>query len=484
MKRMQNTALFRKGLALILALLTGVSFMPLLGGAAYAAETSPTQSEAAAAETPAEPAATEADTQDPAAPDITVEEVTDLPDIDLTDQAGEAEAAGEPDAAVLTDIPDADEQEDADGQAAVIEAAEAPADADAAAGDADEDNAQPAALEGSEPIEETMDAPAPEAPDLTKAVKKGVSYTVTTRDATGITNVRGSIASAGLAGTGLVYHSVYVDDYFVTSLSNTTSFNININMKNYAVGYHTIRVYLYHPTEGLFYDDCKYIPTYIYGRPGNSAGSYQVYSKYMDYNSGTNSYSLDRSCSLYMQYRKGSGKWYTCGPMAAYTTYKKAGLTPNKKYQTRLYYAKSVTYNGRNYVFSGLPRGYVSKIVTVKTGKNKIPPIKSVTVKATKVKKHKIRHYGYYTGVYLYTEIYYTYKLKITVKMKKKPAAKGLNICGKNVKGNKKKYTATFGTFTSTSKPRGKKATVTVYSYQSKTYGGYSKLYKKSKKVK
>ncbi len=163
---------------------------------------------------------------------------------------------------------------------------------------------------------------------------------------------------------------------------------------------------------------------------------------------------------------------------SANTSYQKAGLKPSKKYQARTYYGKSFTYKGIDYFW----KGPYSAVIKFKAGAAKTP-VKSFKLKAYNIKRHGIRHYGAYTGVYLYTEYIYTYKLKAIVTMKKKPGAKGVNICGKWVKGNKKKYTKYLGSFTSYSKPRGQKTKVSIYSYQNKKYGGYSPLWKKTRKV-
>ncbi len=53
------------------------------------------------------------------------------------------------------------------------------------------------------------------------------------------------------------------------------------------------------------------------------------------------------------------------------------------------------------------------------------------------------------------------------------------------MKGNKKKYTVKLGgTWTSYVKPKKLKKTVSVYTYQNRAYGGYSPLYKATKKQK
>ena len=120
---------------------------------------------------------------------------------------------------------------------------------------------------------------------------------------------------------------------------------------------------------------------------------------------------------------------------------------------------------------------------TYTTGQKTKPAVKSIKVKAYKVKKKKQKIYGYHTGLYLGKRTYYQYKLKIIVKLKKKPGNK-IWINGKKFKGNRTKYTVNLGTFTSYSKPKGKKYTVAMYTYRSPSWGGYSPMYKKVMKVK
>ena len=68
----------------------------------------------------------------------------------------------------------------------------------------------------------------------------------------------------------------------------------------------------------------------------------------------------------------------------------------------------------------------------------------------------------------------------MTVKLKKKPGTAGIYIGTKRLRGNKKTYSTTF---TQSGKLKGKKLKVAVYSYQSKTYGGYSPVKRKTAKV-
>ena len=212
--------------------------------------------------------------------------------------------------------------------------------------------------------------------------------------------------------------------------------------------------------------------------PYNYQSMYQAYSNNFEFSIGSNwGYGYD----LYMEYRPLGGKWRTSGYMdSPYATYVIKGLAPNTVYQTRLYFK---TYSGT--------KGRYSRIISIKTGPNAKPAIKSCKVKAVKVKKHKARVYGYYTGLYLGSYKYYTFKLKTTVKFKKAPRTPGFAIklptLGylKKYKGTKKKYVHTTGTLRRNySKPRGLRVTVQAFTFRSYAYGGYSQLYSKSCKIK
>ena len=322
--------------------------------------------------------------------------------------------------------------------------------------------------------------------NLPKATSSTMTYTVTLNKSNGYATINGSLASIrNQTGGDFRFDSLYVDNMYVKSLGSSTAINTSIDMKNYSVGYHCIRVYInLYDNYGYYvnraYDDWDYVPTYIYSKPSNSLSRYETYPKYLNYYTPA-SYSKDYTCNLYMDYRKkGTKKWKTRVMPYGNTTYKISGLKPGKTYQTRVYYAKRVTYNGKDYIFSGkkAPVRRLSKIVALKTGPAKLP-IKSIRVNAYNVKRHRIRHYGYYTGVYLYTETVYTYKLRATVTMKKKPGIKGLWINGKRIRGNRRKYSRKLGSYMAASRPRGTYK-IFCYSYSNKKYGRYSKMYRKT----
>lgn len=211
--------------------------------------------------------------------------------------------------------------------------------------------------------------------------------------------------------------------------------------------------------------------------------AFQVYSTYFDFAPMNiwSVFSFSNYTAFYLEYKAANEtKWVRCtnsrgGALQAASSYTFSGLKADTVYQIRL-----VNTDGSSF--------YNTKF---HTGKKSLK-IKSVKVKAIKVKRHKARNRTPYLGLplsgYYY---YYTYKLKVTVKLKKKPGTKGIFINGEWVKGNKKTYTITFpkknaspyiSTYSSYKKPKGK-FNVYIYSGFSKEYGGYSKLYKKRKKV-
>lgn len=205
--------------------------------------------------------------------------------------------------------------------------------------------------------------------------------------------------------------------------------------------------------------------------PTNTAAQYEVYSTYFFFNAGLNSQAF---CNLYMDYRIKGGAWKTSGYMYAVNDYTFKGLKPKKTYEARLYYKNIYTDEIGRY----------SPVVTFKTGPAKKVAVKSVKVRMIKLKKHRGTVYGYYTGLPLGKYNYYTYKIRTTVKLKKKPRAKYIVINGKVFKAKKKTYTVTTKKLVKNySSPRGDKYKVSVYTYQNKVWKGYSKLYQKTRKL-
>jgi len=282
---------------------------------------------------------------------------------------------------------------------------------------------------------------------------------------------------------------IYIDDVKVVSFNNYTTtsisnYRINLSSSQLTPGYHSVDVTAYVASTGEYVGDFRRTYRADITATPNYSGVFEVYSNYLVYAPYSSLWS-NSAYDLYLEYSPDGKNWARSGYMrcnaiqlASQQQYQISGLIPNHYYATRIRYGKVI--NGQ--LFLGPVRG----TGTYKTGPAKAPKIKSITCKAVKVKRHKVKHYGYYTGVYLYTEKFYTYKVKITVKLKKKPGTAGLWINGKFCKGNKKKYTATFTPYPnySAKKPKGRKWGVVIASYQNKSYGGYSPLIQKKKKLK
>ena len=295
--------------------------------------------------------------------------------------------------------------------------------------------------------------------------------TVSSPDANGIVRVQGNINNSSIPTElkpHIVYDKVYVDDlYTVERDIGSNIMNITIDMKNYSVGYHTIAV-TYKFDGSTAYDNntgkligttFDYVPAYIYNSPSNAPGLYDVYHKKFYYNNVNGRYAYDSSCSVQMQHRirgkKKYGKWISDGYMTNTINYVFPGLKPARKFQTRLYYCKKFTYKGQEYTFTSGR----SAVRTMKAGTKKMK-VKSITVKAYNVKRHPrkliYRHWtSYWTYVWRAKTIgyYYTYKLRATVRLKKKPGAKGIMINAYRLKGNKKVYTKKLGKRATITKP-------------------------------
>ena len=323
--------------------------------------------------------------------------------------------------------------------------------------------------------------------------------TVSSPDANGIVRVQGNINSSNIPEEYkpyVVYDKVYVDDlYTVERNIGSNIMNITIDMKNYSVGYHTIAVtYIINgkdrdPNGKLIGTTFDYVPTYIYNSPSNAPGLYDVYNKKFYYNNVNGRYAYDSSCSVQMQHRikgkKKYGKWIGDGYMTNTINYVFPGLKPARKFQTRLYYCKKFTYKGQEYTFTSGR----SAVRTMKAGTKKMK-VKSITVKAYNVKRHPrkliYRHWtSYWTYVWRVRTIgyYYTYNLRATVRLKKKPGAKGIMINAYRLKGNKKVYTKKLGKRATYTKPGKNKYIIYVTSYQNKKYGGWSPQIKKKCRI-
>ena len=249
----------------------------------------------------------------------------------------------------------------------------------------------------------------------------------------------------------------------------------DINLSAYA----SCRTYtitlLYQLPNGDTYRGDRNLRVPMYDRP-SSKGYVEAYHNYIVYQAPAVDYNLV-NYRLKIQYSANGRNWKTLSnQLYVLNSVKIGGLKPNTNYRLRTFY----TYNG----YAGNETGNYLYLGTYRTGKGSKVSVKSIKVKAYKVKKKKQKVYTPYYGFYLGKRTYYKYKLKIEVKLKKKPGTNGIWINGKRYKGNKKKYTVKLGTFTSYSKPKGKKFKVAIYTYHNGSYGGYSPMYVKTKKIK
>ena len=282
------------------------------------------------------------------------------------------------------------------------------------------------------------------------------------------------------------FGELYIDNNYIGNFSETSKvnkldnlyFNFDeVNSIFSSTGYHKI-VVTTHLSKGTAAEDVA--ATYRVGitsAPTASTGL-EFYHNHIDYGM-TMDYNLV-NYKLFIEYSLDGKNWKTYGPISYYDSGSIYGLLANRNYSVRSYYGvqQSGTW------FTGKEEGKFRYLGNYRTGVADKVKVKSITVKAYKVKKKKQKVYGYYTGLYLGKRTYYKYKLKIIVKLKKKPGTAGIWINGKKFKGNKKKYVVKLGTMTSYYKPKGKKYTVAIYKYHNASWGGYSPMYVKKKKIK
>ena len=457
---MKRTELYRKLLAFSLSLIVGFTFIPVLGGAAFAEESAGQDG------------------------DVIAESAEDLPGADL-----DAEIITE-DIASETDMTPAEGISPATGASAGKEATADPSDLPGLQ-DNDEADVPPQAYDpgfGYATLDEaTLDAD-PKFVDMSSMFTWKNRYT-------GLAHIKTSVSG------GKTFRNLQVDDNLLLNAFNckSSSADLDVDLSPCSIGYHVIFLEVCDKNKNVV--EVWYVadvPVTISEKP-TYKGVFEVYSKKLNiypYNmAGANS-----SYNLYLEYSSNGGKtWKRSGYMqkslitlAIDQGFTQGGLKPNKKYKTRLRYGTTATkvMDGS----TGLLLGPALNTGTKKTGKKTKPPIKSVKVKAIKVKFHKHRVPGHYEWVgnsliwfKAYTEKYYTCKYKVIVKLKKKPGTKGIWVNGKFVKGNKKKYTVKFTPYPNyfvKKPPKGlKKVTVKIRSYQSKKYYGFSPMYKKKKKV-
>lgn len=456
-----------KLLALLLAIAIGVTFTPVFDNVAYAAEDEQAaigNTEGTIAE--AAEATSDGDISDEdileEGEDIEVELAEPIQDENVIDITEPETPAEEGDVSVDIESPEgtADESDVIESQQAIKDLA----------GATEED---------SDELSPLVSSDAKNA-DISDA--KSVYTMDVTRNGATVT-IKATVKSP--YSSDLKFRNLVVDNSVVQTF-NSSSISASINMNNYSVGYHTIYLQAYSTSLSSYYNTASTSQRTDITTAPNYRGVIEVYSNYLVF-APYNMYGGNAAYDLYMEYSPNGGKtWQRSGYMrrnsiTLYTQqqYSIGGLAPNTNYAIRIFYG--------TYVNGTFFRGPALNLGVFKTGKAKRPKFKSVTAKAVKVKYHKVKHYGYYTGVYLYTEKFYTYKVKVIVKLKKKPGTAGIWINGKFCKGNKKKYTATFSPYPnySSKKPKGRvKFTVSIASYQNKSYGGYSPLYQKTKKLK
>jgi len=301
---------------------------------------------------------------------------------------------------------------------------------------------------------------------------------------------------------GNEHPSISLDAPKEVSLSGSGAFNVKLNMKDFNIGFHTIYVLIYQGDTPYAYDYVDYVPTYIYKRASNSLSWYYTGKRnFKCYYGGSTYYSYSGEyLDVFMDYRKGRGKWSkkVYGPIStsSYTVSKKTGLKAGSTYYARMMYGKKFSYNGHNYVITGRQKGYASRAKKIKTA-FKVPKIKKIKITGARTIVHKYRvHYANRiryiksTGrIISVTPLYHTYryyytKYKVNVYLKKKMGIAGVQIKTKagtvQKNGNKRKYVARYSV---SGKKKGKRIIVSVRCFRSKTYGGFSRWKKKRVKI-
>ena len=427
-------------------------------------------------------------------------------DAQLQEQGGAAGIAENPAEVVLQEEEAADEKA-ASGQAKT---------------DADSDGLSKAGLarfetgmqimgnpEGEDPSGDDPAGENPTGEDLYKAIidNSEIKVTVNSKDI--------ATVSAHINVEGIYFTELCVDGWWEKDVPGETDIEgLTIDMKDYPVGYHTVELFLGRDAKETVNEDadenedttegdeidglyiyCDHVPTNIIKKPSLKLADFYTGCSYFTYSDNYNSYYYDSDCRVYFDYKRSGKKWSKgWGPVNSGKTVKRAKLAAASKYWVHTYYAKKTYYTPptpldaqtnpktETVVF----KGPATKDIGFKTAYKKTP-VKSIKAKKIKqwCKKYKVRRlsskiywrngyagWGWYRKV-LGTKTYkYWYtKVKITVTMKKKPGVAGVLIGEKKVKGNKKTYSANF---TLAGKKKGKKIKVSVYSYMSTKYGGWS----------
>ena len=276
------------------------------------------------------------------------------------------------------------------------------------------------------------------------------------------------------------FRTISIDNSIVRNINTTSLKNYKIGVAGLSPGYHTVTLGVFTKNEGEHLSDIDPSRTCRVGilyAPAARTGL-EFYHNRIAYGMTMDGNLVNYK--LFIEYSTNGKNWKTYGPISYYDSGSIYGLLANTNYRVRSYYG--VQRSGK--WFTGKEEGKFRYLGNYKTGVADKVQVKSIKVKAYKVKKKKQKVYGYYTGLYLGKRTYYKYKLKIIVKLKKKPGTAGIWINGKKYKGNKKKYVVKLGTMTSYYKPKGKKYTVAIYKYHNASWGGYSPMYVKTKKIK
>ena len=297
-----------------------------------------------------------------------------------------------------------------------------------------------------------------------------------------------SINSSGTAtitgkitGSSNTFKNVRIDSagYFGDTVGGKSSFSVTYDTKKLSIGYHELGATL---SDGSICNYTKVFPTAIYEKTKIKQSWFESEKNY--FTMTATGFSTGTYDEIRIDYKKGAnGKWSEgWGPFKPNSAGKVDKLSANTTYYVRAYYRKVVSYNGKNYAFTG-PK---SAAVAIKTGPSKKPAIKSIKISKAKAKKVWVK--PYYEGIVLVHKGYYVWETtyKVTINFKKKPGVAGIQLYAggvtlpKYLKGNKKTYSTKI---TVTGKAVGKKTNFKIRTKGNATYGAWSPYYK-SKKIK
>ena len=343
------------------------------------------------------------------------------------------------------------------------------------------------------------------------SLNAGELLSVSKPSSTGIVRVKAVELNPQYVYTGIWIGNDHPDyDDSATKIIDLYSSSVDetVDMKDYAIGYHTIYVTIDDTTtaaENDYVDYVTYVPTYIYKKISNSVSWYQTGKKYVacyyggDYSSTYYSHSGEY-LDVLIDYKKvGKKKWSSkvYGPIgtSSYSLKKKTGLKPNTKYYVRMMLGKKCKYNGKTVWITGRLVNKASRKVKVVTAYSK-PKVSKITIKGkNRVRKYKtlyawrIRYIKSTGRIISRTPLYHTHKYyyatyKVNVYFKKKQSIAGVQVKTKDgttqKNGNLKKYTVKYSV---SGKRKGKRLTVKVRNFRSKKYLGFSGWLKKKIKV-